>query len=72
MNKCEFEVSFHELRHTHCTMLFEQGVHPVIVKSRAGHSDISTTLDIYTHDKSEIQIEAIQQLENSDYNVSLK
>ncbi len=41
--------SFHTLRHTHATILLAAGIHPKIVQARLGHSNISTTLDIYSH-----------------------
>lgn len=41
--------SFHALRHTHATILLAAGVHPKIVQERLGHSEISTTLDTYSH-----------------------
>ncbi|WP_028273895.1 site-specific integrase [Atopococcus tabaci] len=44
------EVTVHGLRHTHCSLLFESGsVSFEEVKERLGHSDIQTTLNIYTH-----------------------
>ena len=39
----------HCLRHTYCTMLYEAGVDPLVAKELMGHSDIKTTLGIYTH-----------------------
>ena len=30
-------------------MLFEKGVSPKLIQKQVGHSDISTTLNIYTH-----------------------
>jgi hypothetical protein len=39
----------HDLRHTSATLLLEQGVHPKIVQERLGHSQISMTLDTYSH-----------------------
>ena len=44
-----FGVRFHDLRHTHATLLLKWGVHPKIVQERLGHSSIRTTLDIYSH-----------------------
>ncbi len=41
--------NFHTFRHTHATILLAAGVHPKIVQERLGHSNISTTLDIYSH-----------------------
>lgn len=43
------DVSFHALRHTAATLLLLQGVHPKVVQERLGHSNISMTLDIYSH-----------------------
>lgn len=42
-------VRFHDLRHSYATLMLKHGVHPKIVSSVLGHSDISTTLDIYSH-----------------------
>ena len=39
----------HELRHTFCTIMFEAGVDALTAKDQMGHSDIQTTLSIYTH-----------------------
>ncbi|PLS04004.1 site-specific integrase [Neobacillus cucumis] len=40
---------FHDLRHTHATMLIEQDINPKIIQERLGHSRIGVTLDIYSH-----------------------
>ena len=39
----------HCLRHTYCTMLYEAGVDVLVAKQLMGHSDVKTTLGIYTH-----------------------
>ena len=39
----------HELRHTFCTVMFEAGIDALTAKEQMGHSDIQTTLSIYTH-----------------------
>lgn len=39
----------HAIRHTFCTRLFEKGVDPKVVQLIMGHSQLSTTMDIYTH-----------------------
>lgn len=42
-------ITVHGLRHTHASLLFEAGVTIKDVQVRLGHSDIKTTMDIYTH-----------------------
>lgn len=39
----------HCLRHTFCTIMYESGVDVLTAKDQLGHSDIRTTLAIYTH-----------------------
>ncbi|NFL33880.1 site-specific integrase [Clostridium botulinum] len=43
------EIKFHDLRHTYATRLFELGESAKTVQSFLGHSDVSVTLDTYTH-----------------------
>ena len=43
------EFTPHMLRHTFCTMMYTAGVDVVAAKEQMGHSDIKTTLGIYTH-----------------------
>jgi integrase len=42
-------IRFHDLRHTHATLMLAQGVHPKIVSERLGHATIGITLDTYSH-----------------------
>ncbi|MBQ7296074.1 MAG: site-specific integrase, partial [Clostridia bacterium] len=39
----------HCLRHTFCTILYEAGIDVLTAKEQMGHSDVKTTLAIYTH-----------------------
>lgn len=57
-------VTLKGLRHTHATLLLQAGINPKIVQERLGHSDIGTTLDIYTHVTPTIQVEAIKRFTN--------
>lgn len=42
-------IRFHDMRHTHATLLLLQGVNPKIVSERLGHADVRITLDTYSH-----------------------
>lgn len=43
------KIRFHDMRHTHATLLLLQGVNPKIVSERLGHTDVRITLDTYSH-----------------------
>ena len=42
-------IRIHDLRHSHCALLFEMGIAPLEVKERLGHKNIETTLNVYAH-----------------------
>lgn len=49
-NKTDLKkISTHGFRHTHASLLFEAGASIKDVQVRLGHSDIQTTMNIYTH-----------------------
>ena len=43
------DMNFHGLRHTHISYLLANEVNIQYVSKRAGHSSVSTTLNVYTH-----------------------
>lgn len=43
------DMRFHDLRHSCATTLIAQGVHPRVVQEILGHSQISTTMNVYGH-----------------------
>lgn len=43
------KIRFHDLRHTHATLLLESGVNVKAVSARLGHASSKVTLDIYSH-----------------------
>lgn len=55
----------HCLRHTHGTMLAEQGVNPKTIMERLGHKDIKTTLQVYTFNTETMQQTAVNVLESA-------
>lgn len=57
------QVRFHDLRHTHATLLLRQGIHPKVVQERLGHSNISITLDTYSHILPDMQKEAADKID---------
>ncbi len=58
---------FHDLRHTCATILLRQHVNPKFVQELLGHSDVSLTLNIYSHvlpdmgDQAAVAMEAALQ-----------
>jgi integrase len=56
-------VRFHDLRHTHASLLLEQGVHPKVVSERLGHASIVITLDTYSHLLPTMQEEAAREFD---------
>ncbi len=54
--------TMYSLRHTCATLLLLAGVHPKVVAERLGHSDITTTLNVYAHVLPTMQKEASDRL----------
>lgn len=48
-NKLGIDFNFHSLRHTHATLLMEQGAKPKAVQERLGHARSAITIDTYSH-----------------------
>lgn len=55
-------IRFHDLRHTHATILLKANINPKIVSERLGHADVGTTLNIYSHILPDMQRNAIDEL----------
>jgi len=51
-------IRIHDLRHTHATLLLEQGVHPKVVQERLGHATYAITMDLYSHVSAKLHQEA--------------
>ena len=57
------KLRFHDLRHTHATMLLLEHVSIKVISERLGHSSTSITQDIYSHVLPEMQLEAANAME---------
>ena len=59
------DIRFHDLRHSSATMLLGMGVHPKIVQEILGHSQISMTMDTYSHVLPTMQREAMSKMNDA-------
>ena len=57
-------IKIHDFRHSHASMLIEQGFSPLIIAQRLGHKDVTTTLKIYAHLYPSKQQELAEKLHN--------
>lgn len=57
-------INSHIFRHTHVALLIEQNVPIKVISERLGHSEISTTLNIYTHVTENMKVDLRKKLEN--------
>ncbi|WP_429845053.1 tyrosine-type recombinase/integrase [Brevibacillus sp. FIR094] len=57
------KITFHDLRHTHASLLIKQSVHVKVISERLGHSSVSITLDLYGHLMSNMQEDAAKGLD---------
>jgi len=58
------EIPFHGLRHTSATLLIAEKVDVKTISSRLGHTQTSTTIDIYSHALRTADTKAASTLEN--------
>lgn len=53
---------FHDMRHTFASILLNENENPKVIQDLLGHSNISTTIDIYSHVLEETKIKSIDKL----------
>jgi hypothetical protein len=56
------DIRFHDLRHSAATLLLSLGIHPKVVQEMFGHTQISMTMDIYSHILPSMQQDAVSKL----------
>lgn len=57
------KIRFHDLRHSHATLLLSKGINVKIISERLGHSNIKVTLDTYSHVLPSMQEEVARKLD---------
>ena len=57
-------INSHIFRHTHVALLIEENIPIKVISERLGHSDINTTLSIYTHVTKNMKINLRNKLDN--------
>lgn len=57
------KIRLHDLRHSNATALIRAGVSPKVVSERLGHSDVSITLNTYTHVLPDMDAAAADKLD---------
>jgi integrase len=57
------DLRFHDLRHTHATLMLGAGVHLKVTSERMGHSSIAITGNLYSHVQSTVQKGRLSALE---------
>ncbi|MED0669381.1 site-specific integrase, partial [Aneurinibacillus aneurinilyticus] len=73
---CKFanvpQIRFHDLRHTHATLLLQLGENPKVVSERLGHADVSITLNTYSHVLPTMQEDLAQNFNVAMQNIKKK
>ena len=61
-------IRFHDLRHSHVTLLINAKVPIKVISERVGHSNVNTTLNIYSHALKEMDQEASDKISDTLFN----
>lgn len=62
-------IRFHDLRHSHVTLLINSKIPIKVISERVGHSNINTTLNIYSHVLKEMDKEASDKISETLFNL---
>ena len=54
------DLRFHDLRHTHASLMLREGVNLKIMTERLGHSGVAITGDLYSHVQPTVQHQAVE------------
>ena len=61
-------ITLHQFRHSHATYLLNNDIDIHFIRDRLGHSSVSTTLDVYTHGKSNQEKRVVKLLNSHSFN----
>lgn len=64
-HKLGIQFNFHSLRHTHATLLIENGADIKDVQERLGHARITTTMDTYVHNTESMKKRSVDIFEKA-------
>lgn len=64
------QFNFHALRHTHATILIENGADIKDVQMRLGHAQLRTTMDTYVHDTDKMKRKSVDIFEKAAVSTS--
>ena len=62
-------IRIHDFRHSHASLLIEQGYSPLMIAERLGHEKIETTLKTYSHLYPNKQNELAEKLQQLHQNI---
>jgi integrase len=68
----EPRVSWHSFRHAHATLLAESGESMKTAQALLGHSDLETTLNVYTHALPASQRRAVERVSEVMFSIVLE
>ena len=58
------EITFHKLRHTHCSILLYKGINIKYISKRLGHSSTQITYEVYGHILDELDQQEAQRVDD--------
>ncbi|MCP3764619.1 site-specific integrase [Domibacillus sp. A3M-37] len=64
------KIRFHDLRHTHASLMLQQGENIKLISERLGHSSVKITLDTYSHVLPNMQQDASDRLDQTIFGSS--
>lgn len=64
-HELKLDFDFHSLRHTHATIMAENGANPKALQMRMGHEKIETTLQTYIHKTKSMEDESVELFERA-------